>query len=110
MVKRSLIQMKKPLHIYLEYEIKQSFHHQYLQIMGNIIQSLPQYDAMNIRWEKSEADSNRYIETFVVPTEAHFYALKRLRTSRCHLLFGLLDECICGGLEEMKYIGLKKSS
>ncbi|MGR3763295.1 hypothetical protein [Rossellomorea sp. NS-SX7] len=102
--------MKKSLHIYLEYEIKQSVHHKYRQIMKNIIHSLPQYDAMNIRWEKSDADSNRYIETFVVPTEAHYYALKRLRTSRRHLLFGLLDDCICGGLKEMKCIGLKKSS
>ncbi|OAT82162.1 hypothetical protein A6P54_11760 [Bacillus sp. MKU004] len=102
--------MKKSLQIYLEYEIKQSLHQQYLQIMRNILKSLPQYDAMDIRWEKSAADTYRYIETFTVPTEAHFHALRRLRTSRGHLLFGLLDDCISGGLKEMKCIGLKKSS
>jgi hypothetical protein len=101
--------MKKSLQIYLEYEIKQSLHHQYRQIMWNIIQSLPRYDAVNIRWERSEGNPDRYIETFTVPTEAHFYALKRMRMSTGHL-FGLLDECICGGLKEMKCIGLKKSS
>ncbi|WP_175987963.1 hypothetical protein [Bacillus sp. Marseille-Q1617] len=102
--------MKKSLQIYLEYEIKHSLHHQYRQIMENILHTLPEYDAMNICWEKSEADSNRYIETFDVPTEAHYFALKRLRTSRRHLLFGLLDDCICGGLKEMTCFGLKKSS
>jgi hypothetical protein len=102
--------MKKSLQIYMEYEIKQSLHDQYHQVMWDIIQSLPRYDAVNIRWEKSEGNPNRYIETFNVPTEAHFYALKRMRMSRRHLLFGLLDKCICGGLKEMKCIGLKKSS
>ncbi|MCA1055613.1 hypothetical protein LCM10_11515 [Rossellomorea aquimaris] len=102
--------MKNSLQIYLEYEIKQSLQHQYRQIMNSIIQSMPLYDAVNIRWEKSEADENRYIETFVVPTESHYHAIKRLRTSRGHLLFGRLDDCICGGLKEMKCIGLKKSS
>ena len=99
--------MKNTLHIYMEYEIKQSLRPQYKQIMNNIIATLPQYDAFNIQWEEAEDHSNRYIETFVVPTESHFHVLKRLRTSRRHLLFGLLDECICGGLKEMNLICLK---
>jgi hypothetical protein len=99
--------MKNTLHIYLEYEIKQNFQPQYKQIMNNIVETLPQYDAFNIQWEKSEVGSNRYIERFIVPTESHFHVLKRLRTSRRHLLFGLLDECICGGLQEINLVGLK---
>ena len=99
--------MKNSLQIYLEYEIKQNLQPQYKQIMNTIINTLPQYDASNIQWEKSESSSNRYMETFAVPTESHYHALKRLRTSHRHLLFGLLDECICGGLKEIKCIGLK---
>ncbi len=99
--------MKNSLQIFLEYEIKQNFQPQYKEIMKKILNTLPQYDACNILWEKSEDHSNRYIETYVVPTESHYHALKRLRTSRRHLLFGLLDECICGGLKEIKCFGLK---
>ncbi|WP_064093944.1 hypothetical protein [Rossellomorea aquimaris] len=99
--------MKNSLQIYLEYEIKQNLQPQYKQIMNTIVNTLPQYDASNIQWEKSEISPNRYMETFAVPTESHYHALKRLRTSRRHLLFGLLDECICGGLKEIRCIGLK---
>lgn len=99
--------MKNTLHIHLEYEIKQNSKPRYKQIMTDIAESLPQYDAFNFHWENAEDDSNRYIETFVVPTESHFHALKRLRMSRRHLLFGLLDECICGGLQEINLICLK---
>ncbi|MBW3110526.1 MULTISPECIES: hypothetical protein [Bacillaceae] len=99
--------MKNTLHIYLEYEIKQHLKPRYKQIMTSIAETLPQYDACDISWEKAEDTSNRYIETFVVPTESHFHVLKRLRKSRRHLLFGLLDECICGGVKEINLICLK---
>ncbi|MCA1066215.1 hypothetical protein QTG56_21280 [Rossellomorea sp. AcN35-11] len=99
--------MKNTLHIYLEYEIKHHLQPQYKQIMTNIVKTLPQYDAFNIQWERSETDPNRYIERFIVPTESHFHVLKRLRTSQHHLLFGLLDECICGGLKDINLVCLK---
>jgi hypothetical protein len=99
--------MKNTVHIYMEYEIKQNFKPQYKQIMTNIRETLPHYDAFNINWEKAEDDSNRYIESFLVPTESHFHVLKRLRMSRRHLLFGLLDECICGGLQDINLVCLK---
>ncbi|WP_201716097.1 hypothetical protein [Rossellomorea arthrocnemi] len=99
--------MKNNVHIYMEYEIKQNFKPQYKQIMTNIRETLPHYGAFNINWEKAEDDSNRYIESFLVPTESHFHVLKRLRMSRRHLLFGLLDECICGGLQDINLVCLK---
>ncbi|BCB02767.1 hypothetical protein [Bacillus sp. KH172YL63] len=99
--------MTHSFHIYLEYEIKQHCRPRYKQIMKAIVDTLPEYDACDIRWERAEERSNTYIERFVVPTESHVHVLKRLRTSRCHLLFGLLDECICGGLKEINLIGLK---
>ncbi|MCA1060746.1 hypothetical protein LCL96_17550 [Rossellomorea aquimaris] len=99
--------MKNTLHIYMEYEIKQNLQSRYKQIMTSIAETLPQYDAFNVHWEKAGDESNRYIETFVVPTESHFHVLKRLRMSRHHLLFGLLDECICGGLQEINLLCLK---
>ena len=99
--------MKNSLHIYLEYEIKQNSQPQYKQIMNNIVETLPQYDAFDIHWERALDQSNRYIERFIVPTESHFHVLRRMRTSPCHLLFGLLDECICGGVKEINLICLK---
>ncbi len=99
--------MKNSFQMYIEYEIKQEVYDQYVALMSKVIETLPQYDANKIQWSSSQDKENYFIESFILPTESHFHVMKRLRKTRSHLLFGLLDDCICGGVKEIKCFGLK---
>ena len=101
--------MNHSLQMYIQYEIKESSIEHYQQLMKNILQSLESYDAIDIQWLPSPDSSTAFIEVITLPTESHYHALKKLRKSRQHLLFGMLDDCISGGLNKMNCFGLKLS-
>jgi hypothetical protein len=95
------------LQMYIQYEIKESSIEQYQHLMKNILENLKSYDALEIQWLPSSGSQTAYIEIITLPTEAHYHALKKLRKSRQHLLFGMLDDCISGGLNKMDCFALK---
>lgn len=100
--------MSKDLQIFIEYNVKSSFHNEYEKLMENVITLLSEFGAENIEWY---SDSKmRYIEIFRVPTEAHFYALKRLRASKHHNVFRNFDELVEGGRDTINYWALKDVS
>ncbi|WP_456272049.1 hypothetical protein [Bacillus sp. AK031] len=99
--------MKHSLQMYIQYEIKESSIEHYEQLIQSILHTLPYYDAFNIQWQSVPEKPNQFTEVFTLPTESHYHALKKLRKSRQHLLFGMLDGCISGGLKQMDCFALK---
>ncbi|MGF2615086.1 hypothetical protein FZC84_00070 [Rossellomorea vietnamensis] len=102
--------MNHSLQMYIQYEIKESYIEQYQQIMKDIFSTLSLYEAGDIQLMSSPGSPSCFTEVITLPTESHYHALKRLRTSDEHPLFGMLDGCISGGLKQMVCFGLKKSS
>ncbi|MCA1032638.1 hypothetical protein LCL95_16630 [Bacillus timonensis] len=102
--------MSNGVQVYMEYPIKGAFLHQYEATMENVHQCMRELGVEKIEWYASPHYHNRYIEVFYVPTESHFFALKKLRTYPRQELFGKLMECIDGGPSSIHYIALKKCS
>lgn len=102
--------MKNSLQMYIQYEIKESSVEQYQSLMKNILQTLPAYDAFDIQWENSPGKPNSFTEVFTLPTESHYHALRKMRLSRQHMLFGMLDDCISGGLKQINCFALKNKN
>ena len=100
--------MSREIQIFIEYNIKSSVHYEYEKLMQNVIPMLSEFGAEKIEWYL--ASKQRYIEIFRVPTEAHFYALKKLRTSKHHTIFKNFDELVEGGSETIKYWALRNVS
>ncbi|UII56644.1 hypothetical protein LS684_03935 [Cytobacillus spongiae] len=100
--------MKNDIQMIVQYHIKDAFVHQYQQAINDIIKKLPTFDAQEFQYSYSESDPSKIIETYMVPTESHYYALKKLRKNKSHSVFGSLDELIHGGLQQMECCALKK--
>jgi hypothetical protein len=99
--------MNHSLQMYIQYEIKETSIELYQQLMKDILETLKAYDAIDIQWMPSSGSQTTFVEVITLPTESHYFALKKLRKSRRHLLFGMLDDCISGGLNEMDCFALK---
>ncbi len=102
--------MSNSFQVFIEYEVKKTFNHQYEQLMKNVISLLSEFGAERIEWYSSIHQTNKYIEVFQVPTEAHFYALKKIRTSKSHEIFTHFENFVEGGGASIQYWALKKSS
>lgn len=102
--------MSKGLQIFIEYPIRKNAIKQYEETMKNVLCLLPEFGAVHIQWYLSTIKSNHYVETFYVPTESHFFALKRLRKEKQHNVFGVFEQFVEGGMNEIQYLALKKSS
>lgn len=102
--------MKHNVQMIVQYEINQDFSQLYQETMHQIMSMLPKFDAIDIHFQKSDTAPYEIIETFQLPTVAHYHALKKLRTSKKHSVFGTLDEIIPGGLKQMQCWALKKKS
>lgn len=89
----------------IHYEVKEKFYQQYKDTIQHILSNLPSFEAVEIKLNESQ---NKVIETFLLPTESHYYALKKLRKSKNHSLFGCLDPFIKGGLHKIDCYGLKR--
>ncbi|PWW25430.1 hypothetical protein DFO73_11328 [Cytobacillus oceanisediminis] len=100
--------MKQNVQMIVQYEVKNTSFSQYQEVISKVIDMLPSYDAAEINISHYAADSYKIIESFIVPTESHYFALKKLRKSKKHNVFGSLDPFISGGLAKMDCWALKK--
>lgn len=89
--------MTKPLQIFMEYQVSAENIEAYERVMKSIIDALPEYGASSIQWYVAEDQPNLYVEMYEVPTSSHYYALKKLRQSSEHPLFGQITPYIEGG-------------
>ncbi|MEI5908546.1 hypothetical protein WAK64_15980 [Bacillus spongiae] len=97
--------MSNTYQMVIQYEVKDSERNIYEHEIKYILNNLSQYGADNIQWQM--LDDNIYMETFTIPSEAYYNAIKKLRTAPRHLLFGKLDPCINGGVKKIQCYGLK---
>jgi hypothetical protein len=97
--------MNSKIKMIVHYEINEKMHRQYQEAINYILSQLSTFEAKQIQISKSK---NKVIETFLLPTESHYYAIKKLRKSKSHSIFGSLDPVIKGGLEQMSFYGLKQ--
>ena len=91
----------------IHYEVKQSLLGQYREAIDKISAMLPDFEADMFSCSPSE-QQNMFIESFYVPTEAHYHALKKMRLSRAHSVFGRLDNIVPGGLEGIAFMAIKQ--
>lgn len=91
----------------IQYEVKQNLLDQYREAIERISAMLPDFEANMFSCSQSE-QRNMFIESFYVPTEAHYHALKKLRLSRSHSVFGRLEDFVPGGLERIGFMAIKQ--
>ncbi|MDY7221428.1 hypothetical protein P4637_18395 [Halalkalibacterium halodurans] len=89
--------MTQSLQIFIEYKIKKETINEYEQVMKEILQELPSYEASNIEWFVASDQPYLYVEMFEVPTTSHYHVLKKLRQSEDHRLFGKIIPMVEGG-------------
>ncbi|MDQ0413956.1 MULTISPECIES: hypothetical protein [Mesobacillus] len=92
----------------IQYEIKQNLLGQYLEAIKRISAMLPEFEAKMFSCRLS-GEKNVFIESFFVPTEAHYHAIKKMRLSRGHSVFGILDQYIPGGLDRIGFLAIKQN-
>ncbi|HLO11002.1 MAG TPA: hypothetical protein VK190_01975 [Pseudoneobacillus sp.] len=97
--------MNNEIQMVLQYEVNESSRQQYNEAIHQILSKLPSFEAFQIQLNEAQ---NTVIETFLLPTESHYYALKKLRKSKNHSIFGCLDPYIKGGLQQIGCYGIKK--
>jgi hypothetical protein len=97
--------MKTQIQMVIHYEVNEKSYRQYKKVIHQILTNLPSFEANDIQINESE---NKVIETYLLPTESHYYALKKLRKSKSHSIFGCLDPFIKGGLQQMDCYGIKR--
>ncbi|RLQ92375.1 hypothetical protein [Falsibacillus albus] len=98
--------MGKSIQMCIRYEVKAYLLPQYHETIKEVAANLSHFDAGHILLHRSNHDPCSVLEMFQVPSEAHFFALKKLRTSREHAIFGSLDSMIDGGVEKMECFGM----
>jgi hypothetical protein len=91
----------------IQYEVKQSLLGQYREAIDKISDMLPEFEADMFSYSQSD-QRNMFIESFYIPTEAHYHAMKKLRLSRSHSVFGRLEEFVPGGLERIGFMAIKQ--
>ncbi|MDE3838020.1 hypothetical protein C0966_01195 [Bacillus methanolicus] len=100
--------MKNQLQMIVYYEVKDSYFSQYKEAMDHIVALLPSFGAAEIKWRQIDSEPYRIVESFLLPTESHYFALKKLRKSKYHTVFGCLDRFISGGLKQVECCALIK--
>ncbi|MGD6893406.1 hypothetical protein [Bacillus infantis] len=102
--------MKHEVQMFLQYEVHPADLNLFKSTIEKIAALLPVYEATDISFVYSgaEHEPSFVTETCSLPTEAHYFALKKLRSSCGHSAFGCLDSFIPGGLEEIRFWALKK--
>lgn len=93
--------MSQSLQIFIEYKVKESRVNEYEAIMKAILDTLPEFGASDVQWFVADDQPHLYVEMFKVPTQAHYIALKKLRQSDEHHLFGRIAPLIEGGCEKI---------
>jgi hypothetical protein len=91
----------------IQYEVKQNLLGQYKEAIESISAMLADFEADMFSCSQDE-QRNMFIESFFVPTEAHYHALKKIRLSRNHSVFGCLEDFVPGGLERIGFMAIKQ--
>ncbi|MBT2681510.1 hypothetical protein J7E38_21310 [Bacillus sp. ISL-35] len=91
----------------IQYEVKQNLLGQYREAINRISEMLPDFEADMFSCSQSD-QRNIFIESFFVPTEAHYHAMKKMRLSRDHSVFGMLEDYVPGGLERIGFMAIKQ--
>ena len=91
----------------VQYEVKQNLLSQYHETIDRISTMLPDFEVDMFSCSQSD-ERNIFVESFYVPTEAHYHALKKMRLSRNHSVFGILEDFVPGGLERMGFLAIKQ--
>ena len=89
------------LQIFIEYKIKETKVDEYEAAMKEILNKLPEFNAEKIDWFRATDQPFLYVEMFQVPTVAYYQAIKKIRKSVDHPVFGKLDQFLEGGLEKL---------
>lgn len=97
--------MNSQIQMVIHYEVNETSKLQFKEAIHHILSNLPSFEANHIQINESE---NKVVETFLLPTESHYYALKKLRKTKDHSIFGSLDPFIKGGLQQIGFYGIKK--
>jgi hypothetical protein len=97
--------MKCQIKMIIQYEVVEKTYSQYKEAIHHVFSKLPSFEAVQMQLDESQ---NTVMETFFLPTESHYYALKKLRKSKSHTLFGCLDPFIKGGVQEIDCYGIKR--
>ncbi|WP_404448747.1 hypothetical protein LG307_05135 [Sutcliffiella horikoshii] len=102
----------KQLHIFIQYPIKETVTLQYEETMQRVLQAMNQMGANDYSWTKasSEKGAAYYRESFLLPTESHYFAMKALRGSQQSHIFHELSQYIDTEAGAVEYIGLKITS
>jgi hypothetical protein len=100
------MKMEKGVRIYIEYKVKPSLIQQYELQMENVLKQLPTFGADHINWFHVDTEK-KYIEMFSLPTISHYVALRKMRAKACHTKFGMLDQFIEGGLQNIQMHAVK---
>ncbi|WP_102347641.1 hypothetical protein [Bacillus sp. Marseille-P3661] len=100
--------MSKKLKVVVEYSVKSESVDQYEHLMKSIIHILPNYGFKKIEWFSCSDDNHRYVEIYEVPSESHYYALKKLRNNmHSNSMFSSLKIFLNG---KINYWVIKKAS
>ncbi|RSD24047.1 hypothetical protein [Mesobacillus subterraneus] len=91
----------------VQYEVKQNLLGQYQEAIEKISAMLPEFEADMFSCSESD-QRNLFVESFYVPTEAHYHALKKIRLSRSHSVFGRLEDFVPGGLDCVGFMAIKQ--
>lgn len=93
--------MSQYLQIFMEYKIRPEKIAEYERLMEQVIKNLPEYGAYDIQWFIADDQPHLYVEMFKLPTQSHFMALKKIRQSETHHLFGKIAQMVEGGCEKI---------
>jgi hypothetical protein len=93
------------VNVFLQYQIKQEFDDIYQEAMQPVATLLRELEAKHIDWYLLSPSTRTYHESFYVPTESHFYAIKKLRNAKYHNVF---DQIVKGGVNGIQWIALKR--
>ncbi|KMJ57660.1 hypothetical protein AB685_15185 [Bacillus sp. LL01] len=104
--------MTKQLHIFIQYPIKETVTLQYEETMQRVLRVMRDMGANEFKWarEGDEKGAAYYRESFLLPTESHYFAMKALRCSEENHVFHELSQYIDTEAGAVQYVGLKITS
>jgi hypothetical protein len=102
----------KQLHIFIQYPIKETVTQQYEDTMQHVLRVMSGIGANRFQWSKAydEKGATFCTESFLLPTESHYFAMKELRCSPKNPVFHELSQYIDTEAGPVQYVGLKITS
>ncbi|WP_223703451.1 hypothetical protein [Sutcliffiella deserti] len=100
------------LRIFIEYPIKNAVIQKYEDTMSSVHDMMKRMGAENIQWTKSSNQHGItfYRESFILPTESHYFAMKELRCTPRNIVFHELSQLIDMEAGSIQFLGLKITS